>query len=179
VDGRTVGSYITDMTRIAILIGTAVSLLASPLGTGSAAAEDYSVGSLQIGSPWARATPRGANVAAAYLTITNKGSAVDRLVGGSTTASGRFEVHDMVMEGGVAKMRPVEGGLAIKPGDTVELKPGSFHIMLMGLKQPLLQGTRLKGTLVFEQAGKVDVEFAVQPIGQSTPPQDSGHQHQH
>jgi copper(I)-binding protein len=179
VDGRTVGSYIAGMTRIAILIGTAIPLLASLVGAGSAAAEDYSVGSLQIGSPWARATPRGANVAAAYVTITNKGSTVDRLVGGSTTVSGRFEVHDMVMEDGVAKMRPVEGGLAIKPGDTVELKPGSFHIMLMGLKQPLLQGTRLKGTLVFEQAGKVDVEFAVQPIGQSTPPQDSGHQHQH
>jgi periplasmic copper chaperone A len=167
------------MTRIAILVGTAISLLASPLGTGTAAAEDYSVGSLQIGSPWARATPRGANVAAAYMSITNKGSAADRLVAGSTTVSGRFEVHDMVMENGVAKMRPVEGGLAIKPGETVELKPGSFHIMLMGLKQPLLQGTRVKGTLVFEQAGKVDVEFAVQPVGQSTPPQDGGHQQRH
>src|SRR4051812_17393321 len=101
------------MMRIAILIGTAISLSAGPLWAGSAAAEDYSVGSLQIVNPWARATPRGANVAAAYLTITNKGSAVDRLVSGSTIASGRFEVHDMVMEDGVAKMRPVEGGLTI------------------------------------------------------------------
>ena len=81
------------------------------------------------------------------MTITNKGTAPDRLVGGSTSAASGFEVHSMVMEQGVAKMRPVEGGLEIKPGETVELKPGSFHVMLTGLKQPLEKGQKVKATL--------------------------------
>jgi copper(I)-binding protein len=158
------------MKRIGILFGAAIWLFAS-----AAAAENFSVGSLDIGNPWARATPKGASVAAAYMTITNKGPAADRLVGGSTTVAGRFEIHSMVIEDGIAKMRPVTGGLQIKAGETVALKPGSFHVMLLGLTQPLQEGARLKGTLVFEHAGKVDVEFAVQPIGQAAPPEGTGH----
>jgi periplasmic copper chaperone A len=90
--------------------------------------------------------------------------------------AGRFEVHSMVMEQGVAKMRSVEGGLEIKPGETVELKPGSFHIMLMGLKQPLEKGQKVKGTPEFANAGKVDIEYAVEGIGASSP-MPSGHAH--
>ena len=82
----------------------------------------------------------------------------------------------MVMEQGVAKMRPVEGGLEIKPGETVELKPGSLHVMLMGLKQPLEKGLKVKGTLEFEKAGKVDIEYAVEALGVSAPaPGKHGH----
>ena len=115
------------MTRIALVFGVTLSLWAS-----AALAENFTVGSIQIGNPWTRATPKGSMVAGGYMTITNKGAAPDRLVGGSTSAAGRFEVHRMAMENGVMKMRPVEGGLEIKPGETVELKPGSFHVMLMG-----------------------------------------------
>jgi copper(I)-binding protein len=79
------------------------------------------------------------------------------------------------MENGVMIMRPVEGGLEIKPGESVELKPGSFHVMLMGLKQPLEKGQHIKGTLQFEKAGKVDIEYAVEAIGAT--PAKSGHQH--
>jgi periplasmic copper chaperone A len=146
------------------LLGAALSLL-----TGAAKAEDYAVGDLKVGNPWARATPRGSNVAAAYLTITNNGGAADRLMRGSTSVASRFEVHSMVIEDGVAKMRPVEGGLEIKARETVELKPGSYHVMLMGLTQPLQEGQHVTGTLVFERAGKVDVQFTVLPIGQSPP----------
>jgi len=160
------------MKRTGVLFGAAILLVA-----GAAAAEDFSVGSVEVGSPWARATPKGASVAGAYMTITNNGPAADRLVGGSTPAAGRFEIHSMVIEDGVAKMRPVTGGLEIKAGATVALKPGSFHVMLIGLTQPLQEGARLKGTLVFEHAGKLDVEFAVQPIGQATPPAGAGHHH--
>ena len=138
--------------------------------------EDYSVGTLQISNPWTRATPKGATVAGGYLKITNKGSAPDRLVGGSAAVAGRFEVHSMVTEQGVAKMRPVEGGLEIKPGETVELKPGSLHVMLMGLKQPLEKGQKVKGTLEFEKAGKVEIEYAVEALGVSSPaPAKHGH----
>ena len=75
----------------------------------------------------------------------------------------------MTMEQGVARMRPVEGGLEIKPGETVELKPGSFHVMLMGLKQPLEKGQKVKGTLEFEKAGKVEIEYAVEAVGATSP----------
>src|SRR5687767_3465690 len=133
------------------------TLIAVMLACGTVvSAENYAVAGLQIGTPWARATPSGATVGAGYLTITNKGKAPDRLIGGSAAPASRFEIHNTVVEGGVAKMRPVTG-LEIKPGQTVELKPGGMHVMLLGLKQPLKQGQRIKGTLVFEQAGTVAI----------------------
>jgi copper(I)-binding protein len=158
------------MTRAALLLGCV--LIAS---AGSAFAEDYSIGSLQIGNPWTRATPKGAAVAGAYLTISNKGNAPDRLIGGSSPVADRFEVHNMVMDGGVAKMRPVQGGLEVKPGETVELKPGGLHVMLTGLKEPLVAGQKIKGTLEFEKAGKIEVEFPVEAIGGKPPMQGMQH----
>jgi copper(I)-binding protein len=141
-----------------------------------ATAEDYTIGSIQVGNPWTRATPKGSSVAGAYMNISNKGTAADRLIGGSTEVAARFEVHRMNMENGVMTMRPVEGGLEIKPGATVELKPGSFHVMLVGLKKPLEKGQRVKATLEFEKAGKVEIEYAVEAIGASAPTA-SGHHH--
>src|SRR4029453_7923432 len=117
-------------TRPAFIIATTLSIWAC-----EALAADYNVGTIAIGNPWTRATPKGATVAGAYMSISNKGSAPDRLVGGAPARAGQFEVHSMVMEQGVAKMRPVEAGLEIKPGETVELKPGALHVMLTGLKQ--------------------------------------------
>ena len=163
------------MTRTAFVLASALSIWA-----GDALAEDYNAGTIQIGNPWTRATPKGATVAGAYMTISNKGSAPDRLVGGSTPVAGKFEVHSMAMEQGVAKMRPVGGGLEIKPGETVELKPGSFHVMLTGLKQPLEKGQKVKATLQFEKAGKVDIEYAVEAVGATSPGMGmgmGGHQH--
>jgi periplasmic copper chaperone A len=157
------------------VVPLAAVALALGLFAGRAIAENYSIGTLAIGNPWTRATPKGAAVAGAYLTITNKGSAPDRLIGGSAAVAGRFEVHSMVMEQGVAKMRPVPS-LEIKPGETVELKPGSLHVMLVGLKQPLEKGEKVKGTLEFEKAGKLDIEYAVEAMG-ATAPAAGGHQH--
>ena len=153
--------------------GCLVAALTMFASAGQAA--DYTVGDLQVANPWTRATPKGSMVAGGYMVITNKGAAADRLLGGSTTVANRFEVHRMATENGVMTMRPVEGGLEIKPGESVELKPGSFHIMLMGLKQPLEKGQHIKGTLEFEKAGKVDIEYTVEAIG-ATPAQ-GGHHH--
>jgi copper(I)-binding protein len=130
-----------------------------------AVAHEYTVGSLHIGHPWSRATPKGAAIGAGYLKITNNGTAPDRLLGGSSEAAKSFELHVMSMENGVMKMRPVEGGIEIKPGETVEFKPESYHVMFVGLKEPLVQGHRVKATLDFEKAGKVAVEFVVESIG--------------
>jgi hypothetical protein len=131
----------------------------------AAYAMDYHVGSLDIAGPWSRATPKGASVAAGYLTIKNTGTAADRLVGGSSDAAAKFEVHEMSMDNGVMKMRPLKDGLEIKPGETVELKPQGLHVMFVGLKKPLQQGDHVKATLEFEKAGKVDVEFDVTGMG--------------
>jgi copper(I)-binding protein len=100
--------------------------------------------------------------------ITNTGTAPDRLIGGSADVAPTFEVHEMTMENGVAKMRPVKGGLEIKPGETVELKPGSFHVMFVALKKPLASGDHITGTLVFEKAGTINIEYDVQAMGAST-----------
>ena len=141
--------------------------LAVALAAATTSAENFSIGSIEVGNPWTRVTPRGAPVAVVYMTITNKGSVAVRLMAGSTNVAGRFELHTMVTEDGIAKMRPVTGGLEIKPGSTVKLEPGGLHGMLVGLKQPITLGERVTGTLVFERAGKMDVEFAVLPIGQT------------
>jgi periplasmic copper chaperone A len=152
----------------AALVGAAVVL-----SGGNAAAETYSVGGLQIGNPWARATPKGSKVGAGYLTITNKGAETERLIGGSAAVASRFEVHATVTENGVGQMRQVES-LEIKPGETVELKPGGMHVMLMGLKQSLSKGQTVKGTLVFEKAGTVEIEYKVEPIGASPKAEGAG-----
>ena len=101
---------------------------------GAAAAETYTVGSIEIGNPWARATPKGAPVGGAYMTITNKGAEADRLIGASSPIASQMEVHQMTMDKGVMSMRPVPGGLEIKPGQTVVLNPESLHLMLTGLE---------------------------------------------
>jgi copper(I)-binding protein len=71
------------------------------------------------------------------------------------------------MDNGVMKMRPLKGGLEIKPGQSVEFKPGSYHIMLLDLKQPLQKGEHVKGTLTFEKAGSVDVDYMVVGVGET------------
>jgi len=153
---------------------TITALAALALLVTSAMAHDYKVGDLKIDHPWARATPKGASVGGAYMKITNTGTTPDRLVGGSSAVSGRFEVHEMSMDNGVMRMRPLKDGLEIKPGQTVELKPGSFHIMLLDLKQPLKENERVKGTLTFEKAGSVEVEYAVVAVGASPGDKDRG-----
>jgi copper(I)-binding protein len=135
------------------------------LAVTTAHARDYKVGSLDITDPWSRTTPKGATVGAGYMKITNTGATPDRLISGSSDVAPTFEVHEMTMENGVAKMRPVKGGLEIKPGETVELKPGSLHVMLVGLKKPLVTGDHIKATLVFEKAGTVEVEYDVRAMG--------------
>ena len=147
------------MSRLAILLALCATLIAP------AVAHEYNIGSLHIVHPWSRATPKGATIGAGYLKITNNGTAPDRLLGGSSEAAKSFELHVMSMENGVMKMRPVEGGIEIKPGETVEFKPESYHVMFVGLKEPLVQGHRVKATLDFEKAGKVAVEFVVESIG--------------
>jgi periplasmic copper chaperone A len=148
-----------------------VTLVAAP--TASAAA--VKAGALTIEQPWSRATPPGARVGGGYLRITNAGGEPDRLVGASFPLAGRVELHEMSLDGTVMRMKPVEGGVEIRPGATVDFKPGGYHLMFMDLKEPLTAGRTVKGTLVFEKAGTVAVDYAVQPLGAQGPAEHVHH----
>lgn len=150
-------------------------LLVSALVPSNASAQEFKAGALVINQPWSRATAGGAKVGAGYMTITNNGSQPDRLVGGSLPQAEKVEVHEMRLENNVMTMRPVPGGLEIKPGQTVKLEPGGYHVMFMQLKEPLKQGEVLKGELTFEKAGTVSVEYKVGTIAAGAPGAKQGH----
>lgn len=137
-------------------------------------ARTYKVGDLVIEAPWSRATPPSARVAAGFLKVTNTGKQSDRLVGGSFEVAKKFEVHEMTMSDNVMRMRQLQKGLEIKPGATVELKPSGYHLMFFDLARPLKADDVVKGTLGFERAGTVAVEFHVAPLGAQSGAQ-SGH----
>lgn len=147
----------------------AAALLSAQLASLPARAADFNVGSIRISQPWSRATPKGASAGAAYMTITNNGSAPDRVNCVSSDASAECQIHTMTMDNGVMKMRPVEGGLEVLPGQTVTLKPGGLHMMLLNLKHPLDPGSTVRATLKFDHAGTVDVEYPVAAIGAPAP----------
>ena len=153
------------------------ALLGLSVFTGAAQADPIKAGDLTIDTPWLRATPNGAKVAGGYVTIRNSGTAPDTLTGAAVPFARSGEIHSMSMEGGVMKMAPVSGGLTVKPGETVELKPGGYHLMFEGLSGAPKAGDSVSGTLTVQRAGTVPVTFSVAPIGASAP--GGGHQHQH
>ncbi len=144
-------------------------IFAAALCAAPARAQEVKAGDLVITQAWARATPNGAKIGGGYLTVENKGSTPDRLIGGSTDAAAKLEVHEMAMKDGVMKMRPLDNGLVIDPGKTVKLAPGGYHLMMFDLKGPLKQGDTVPITLKFEKAGEVKVSLAVQGIGAQAP----------
>lgn len=150
--------HLTRRTIIAAAIATAAL-------AGAAVAHDFKAGTLQIDHPWSRATPGGATVAGGYLVVKNTGTAPDRLVAATAPFAGRVEIHEMSMKDGVMVMRPLPDGLAIPAGGSLELKPGGYHIMFLDLKAPLKEGTLVDGTLTFEKAGTVPVQFKVEGMG--------------
>jgi len=156
---------------ICVLHGIA---LIGALINAPARAEEIKAGDLVITQAWSRATPGGAKVGGGYLTIENKGSAPDRLIGGSAEVSDKVQVHEMAVNNGVMTMRPLDQGLVIEPGKTVKLAPGGYHLMLLDLKNPLKQGEKLPITLEFERAGKVSLSLDIQGIGAQGPANSDG-----
>jgi copper(I)-binding protein len=146
--------------RLLVLAG----IVAAYSVTGVAWAIEYKVGSITIKDPWSRATPKGASTAVGYMTIKNTGTTTDRLVGGSVDTASGFQLHSMVIENGVAKMRELSA-IEIKPGQSIEFKPDSSHVMFVGLNKALSKGEHITGSLIFEHAGKVQVEYEIQAIG--------------
>ena len=138
----------------ALTLGAAFSL-------SDAQAHEIKIGDIVISHPWARQSPMGADVAAGFMTITNNGKEADRLVKATASVTPTVQLHEMKMEGDVMKMSEVPGGIVIPAGATVELKPKSLHVMFMGLKAPVKEGETITGTLTFEKAGTVDVDYDV------------------
>jgi periplasmic copper chaperone A len=174
---KTLQNRPTGALSMAALLAGAAALSAALCGdlvSPAAAAGDYDVGSIHISQPWSRATPKGAPSGAGYMTLTNKGTAPDRVSCVSDDASAQCQIHTMTMENEVMKMRPAEGGLEIKPGESVTLKPGGNHMMFLSLKHPLEKGGMVKATLQFDHAGTIDVEYPVLAVGAPAPDASAG-----
>lgn len=133
------------------------------------AATETAASAIALTDPWSRETAEGQNAGGAFMTIANTGTAADRLTGGSTPVAGRVEIHTMTMENNVMRMRQLEDGLEIPASGEVTLKPGSFHVMLMNLKQPLKAGEKVPLTLTFAGAGSVETELEVRAAGTMAP----------
>lgn len=138
---------------LAITIGTlaTVSVLAGP-------------SSIVVEHSWARATPKGAMIGAAYVMLINNGTGEDRLVGASSPVAESIQFHSETNDTGVMKMVQLLT-LTMHPGSPIVLKPGGIHLMLLGLKQQLLEGQSIPITFSFEKAGAVTVAARVGKIG--------------
>jgi len=146
------------MSACRVVLSLVLSLLAGPV-----LAHDAKVGDLVIMEPWARATIGQVKTGVVYLTVVNHGATGDRLLAVSTPAAAKAELHTHIMDEGVMKMRPVEAIDIAAKGSTA-LEPGGYHVMLMGVQEPLREGEAFPMTLTFETAGSVDVEVHVQGI---------------
>lgn len=157
---------------ITLIGGALVALALSPLPHSAAAqgmGGTFKAGDIVIETPWIRATPRGATAAAGYMKITNSGKEPDRLLSATLAGVPRVELHEISMRGDVMQMRPLGQGIELKSGASVELKPGGSHVMAMGVARGFKEGDRVKGTLTFEKAGKVEIEYRVGPVGAAAP----------
>jgi copper(I)-binding protein len=136
--------------------------LALALAT-TAVAHEFKIADLEIDHPWSRATVATAKNGAVFLVIKNEGGTADRLIAASSPVAEKAELHEMVMDNDVMKMRMV-GAIDLPAGRSVALEPGGFHIMLMGLKKPLEESRSFPVTLTFEKAGNVTVTAVVEAV---------------
>ena len=143
-------------------------IIALTLAATPALADSVKAGDLTIETPWARATPKGSEVGAGYLTIQNDGANADRLTGVSVDFA-TVQVHEMKLTNGVMQMREISGGLEIPAHKTVTLAPNGDHLMFVGLKHPLAKGETVKATLTFEHAGQIAIDMPVLAVGAMGP----------
>ncbi len=138
------------------------------INAAPALAQEFKAGDIVVEKPWARATPKGAEVGGGYLDIQNKGATPDRLTGGAADFA-TVEIHEMKSENGVMEMRQLKDGLAIPAHGSVALSPGGYHLMFTHLVHPLTKGEVVKVTLNFEHAGAVPIAFPVMGVGSTGP----------
>ncbi len=144
-----------------LILGLICALALSPAvfaGTRQGAA-------VSVGHAWSQPTPPSAPTAVGYLTITNRGRKPDRLLSLSSPAAASVDLHLMSMDGGVMRMRPVEGGLVVPAGGAVQLEPGGYHLMFEGLKRPFKAGDHIPLKLKFQRSGVIRATLDVAPAG--------------
>ncbi len=145
-----------------------MSFAALLLSASAVLAHEATKNGVTLAHAWARATPEGAKVGAAYLEIKTDAQTTDRLIAIATPVAGRPEIHAHIMEGNVMKMRKLEA-IDLAPGESHVLKPMGEHLMLIDLKQPLKEGDLIKLTLTFEKAGPLEIDATVEPAGATGP----------
>jgi copper(I)-binding protein len=154
------------------VLATGVAFISLP---SSLAAHEFRVADLLIEHPWTRAVGERAQTAAGYMVIRNAGAAPDRLIAAETPRASRVELHEMSVTEGIMRMRPITDGIALPPGAEVRLTPGGQHLMLIAPQGGFAQGARVPVTLVFERAGRVEAELAVEAAGARGPAPHQGH----
>ncbi len=152
-----------------VLFATFLTFAALFAAISDAHAHEIKIGKLVIHHPWIRQPIGSADVASAYTTIDNKGTTSDVLIKITIESVPTVQIHEMMMQGDVMKMTEMAKGLMIPAGKSVELKPKSSHIMMMGLKSAFMVGEEVKGSFEFAKAGKVDVGFEVVEPGAEMP----------
>jgi copper(I)-binding protein len=123
-------------------------------------AREFRAGPIVISQAWSRPTAEGMSMGVAYLTLVHRGRAADVLVGASSPLAESVEFHETSVVDGMSRMRP-RTDIPITPGATVKLEPAGLHLMLVGLRQPLVAGGTLPLTLQFRDAGRVTIEVSV------------------
>lgn len=144
-----------------VILGLGSMFIALLLTTGVFA---QSSNAIEISKHWVRATPPAAKVAGGFMVVTNRGTTDDRLIAVSFEGAKKSEIHEMKIDDGIMKMRPLADGIVVPAGKSIELKPGGFHLMFMGLKQQLKADSIAPVTLTFKNAGKIDLDFPVLPM---------------
>ena len=147
--------FLSKLTVMALLLAAAPAAFAQAGGPSK----------INVEQPWARATPAGAMTGAVYMTLANKTDTADRLIAASSDVAGKVQVHEMAVVNGIMQMRELPSGLAIPAGGSVTLKPGGYHVMLIGLKKPLIAGQSLPLTLTFAKAGNISITVPIQAVG--------------
>lgn len=164
------------LTTLAAHALLGLSLLAGTLSV-TALANEYSKGTVTIDHPWSRPTPPGVPMGVGYMTITNHGESDVILIDASTPRAESVSIHESTMKDGTMSMRPLKDGLTIPSGETAELKPHGYHLMLEKLKSPLKEGESIPLTLNFEGAADIDVKLDVEPLDGGMQKNDHGMDH--
>lgn len=132
---------------------------------------------LEIAGPWARATPPGSTLSAAFMTLDNGDGPADRLLDASSPGAGRVEIHETRQIGDVMQMRQLEQGLEVGAGSRIEMAPGGLHLMLLDLPAPLVAGESLTLNLRFEHTGDIQITVPIRAPGEQD--RAAAHEHHH
>ncbi|HEY9119244.1 MAG TPA: copper chaperone PCu(A)C [Marinobacter sp.] len=151
------------LTALAANVLFGFTIVAGTLST-SALADEYTAGNITIDHPWSRPTPPGVPMGVGYMAITNHGDSDITLTSATTPRAQNVSLHESTMKDGTMSMRPLKEGLTIPAGETMELRPHGYHLMLEKLQSPLKEGESIPLRLTFEGAADMNVELNVEPL---------------